>query len=58
MLFFSGIMGSIVITDALKVGLAKKIKPWLNAKRMTRMRYISAFALVAFGIALILNGVL
>ena len=56
-LFFSAIMGTIVLTDALKVGLAKKIKPFLNSKRMNRVRYFTGIALIGSGILLILRGI-
>ena len=53
--FFSGIMGTIIITDSLKVLLAKAIRQWLKPKHILWTRRISGIALVIFGIALMVR---
>jgi len=53
--FFSGIMGTVALTDFLKVFLAKKIRHYLEVKHVKWLRWISGGALVLFGLALILR---
>ena len=54
-LYFVGIMITIITTDALKVVLAKKIRRWLNAKHILLIRRISGTALVIFGVILVIR---
>lgn len=51
--FFSGVMGIIILTDLLKILLAKRIKPWLNNTHILQMRRLSGIAMLALGIILI-----
>ena len=54
-LFFVGLMGTIVITDALKVILAGQIRRRLTDATILRLRKISGLVLIVFGIALIIR---
>lgn len=53
--FFSTIMVTIILTDVLKVALAKRIQPWLNLKRLKIIKLISGLALMMFGLVLIVR---
>lgn len=53
--FFSTIMVTIILTDVLKVALAKRIQPWLNLKRLKTIKLISGLALMMFGLVLIVR---
>lgn len=53
LLFFIGILGTIVLTDTLKVVLAKLVKTYLTERNLTLLRRISGIALFLFGIVLI-----
>ncbi|MBK8703343.1 MAG: LysE family transporter [Saprospiraceae bacterium] len=55
--FFSGVLGIIVITDLLKVLLAKRIKPWLNTSHIMQMRRLSGIAMIALGIMLFVRAI-
>lgn len=54
-LFFAGIMGTVILTDFLKIYLSKEIRQYLKAKHLIWLRYISGGALVIFGIVLMLR---
>ena len=54
-LFFGGIIGTIMVTDSLKVGMAKYIRRWLRPIHVLWTRRISGVALVLFGIALMIR---
>ena len=54
-LFFGGILGTVILTDFLKVLLAKKIRRWLRPWHLLWMRRISGAALIAFGIVLLIR---
>jgi len=54
-MFFIGLMATIIITDALKVFLAGRVRKFLNDRTILRMRKISGVALVIFGIVLALR---
>ena len=54
-LFFSGILITIIVTDLLKVVLAKSIRKKLEPKHVLWIRRISGLALIIFGIALVLR---
>ncbi len=56
--FFGGILGTIIITDSLKVLLAKAIRRWLKPKHILWTRRISGVALVVFGIVLMVRVVI
>ncbi len=51
--FFAAIMGTIILTDLVKIFLAKRIKPWLNHHKLAYFRRFSALALIVFGIVLV-----
>jgi threonine/homoserine/homoserine lactone efflux protein len=53
--FFSTIMVTIILTDVLKVALAKRIQPWLSLKRLKIIKLISGLALMMFGLVLIVR---
>ena len=54
-LFFGSILGTIVITDSLKVFLAEKIRTHLQPKHILKMRKISGIALFIFGVAMMVR---
>ncbi len=54
-LFFMGIMGTVMLTDFLKLYLSKEIRKKLQTKHLQLLRYISGGALVLFGIALMIR---
>jgi len=54
-LFFGSILGTIIMTDVLKVVLAKKISTHLQPKHILRMRKISGIALFLFGIVMMIR---
>ncbi len=54
-LFFFGIIGTIFITDCLKVYLAKEIRKKLAPKHFVLLRKISGSALIFFGILLVIR---
>lgn len=53
--FYLGILTTILVTDFLKIALAKKIQPWLKAKYVLLMRRIAGVALIIFGFALLIR---
>lgn len=54
-LFYSGIIGTIVVLDLLKIYSAKKLRNIMTYKRLNIVQKIIGFALVAFGVALIIR---
>lgn len=50
--FFGGILGTIVITDALKIVLAKQLRAWLTLRTLQRIKLIGGIVMMAFGVAL------
>ncbi len=54
-LLFTGIIGTIMITDMLKVLLAKRIRHYLEVHHLIWVRRVTGIALILFGIALILR---
>jgi threonine/homoserine/homoserine lactone efflux protein len=54
-LFYSGLMGTIIATDAFKIALAKFIRKWMRPAYIRWMRRIAGIALLAFGVVLILR---
>lgn len=55
MLFFGGIIGTIMVTDSLKVYLAKYIRRWLKPVHLVWTRRIAGGALILFGVALFIR---
>ena len=54
-LFFIGVMGTIILTDALKVALAKFIRRYMTNRHIHILRLVSGGALVVFGIVLMVK---
>lgn len=52
-LFFSGILGTIILTDLTKIILAKRIRQFLKWKHLLWLRRIAGIALLAFGLVLL-----
>ncbi len=50
--FFAGLMGTIIITDVLKVALAKRISYFLTPRRIIYIRKIAGLVLIGFGVML------
>ena len=48
-LLFGSILMTIIITDSLKVYLAKRLRPVLTAKNILRLRYVSGIVLFILG---------
>jgi threonine/homoserine/homoserine lactone efflux protein len=53
MLYFGGILGTVVLTDFIKVLSAKRIRQVLRPVHLLWFRRISGIALIAFGLALL-----
>jgi threonine/homoserine/homoserine lactone efflux protein len=53
--FFAGVLGTIVVTDLLKVFLAKRIRYSLRPVHLLWLRRISGAALIAFGVVLLVR---
>ena len=53
--FFGSVLGTIIITDVLKVVLAEKISKRLQPKHILRMRKISGIALFLFGVVMMVR---
>ncbi len=51
-LFFGSLMASLIVTDILKVLLAKKIRNWLKPEYIQRARQIAGVLLIISGIVL------
>jgi threonine/homoserine/homoserine lactone efflux protein len=51
-LFYGGLLGTIVFTDCIKVGLAKSLRRWLKPKNILLIRKIAGITLLVFGIVL------
>lgn len=54
-LFFIGVMGTIILTDTLKVALAKFIRRYMTNRHIHILRLVSGGALVVFGIAMMVR---
>ncbi len=52
-LYFGGILGTIIITDSMKVLLAKKLRHYLEMHHLIWVRRITGIALIIFGLVLI-----
>jgi threonine/homoserine/homoserine lactone efflux protein len=55
LIFFAGTIAAVFLTDLFKVGIAHRIKRYLNARVLTIMNRIVGVFLVLFGIALIIR---
>jgi threonine/homoserine/homoserine lactone efflux protein len=55
MIVFGGVVGTIVLTDTLKVVLAKKIRRFLRPVHLIWIRRSSGLALIGFAVALLLR---
>lgn len=53
--FFSIVLGAVLLVELFKVKLAGKIKHYLTDKIMTAVNYITGTALIIFGLILIYN---
>ncbi|HRF99500.1 MAG TPA: LysE family transporter [Bacteroidia bacterium] len=53
--FFSIVLGAVLLVELFKVKLAGKIKDYLTNKIMTIVNYITGTALIIFGLILIYN---
>lgn len=56
--FFFGILSTIMITDCLKVILAKGLRRWLTQNHILLVRHISGVVLVIFGFVFIVRALL
>ena len=54
-IFFAAVLGTIILTDALKALLAKRIRQWMTSKHITWVRRGSGIALILFGVVLLLR---
>lgn len=54
-LFFGGLLGTIVFTDSVKIILAHKIRHKLTTRHLWWVRRISGFALLAFAVVLVVR---
>lgn len=54
-LYFAGILGTIMITDSLKVLLAKRLRHYLEVHHLVWVRRVTGIALIIFGIVLIIR---
>ncbi len=57
-LYFGGILGTVVVTDFIKVLSAKKIRRVLRPVHLLWLRRISGIALIVFGLALFLRALM
>ncbi len=55
LVLFGSIIGTIVLTDILKILLAKRIKPLMKTTYLDHLRKISGAAIVLFGIVLMIR---
>ncbi len=53
--FYSGILGTIIVTDFLKVVLAKKIRPYLKPHYLFKLRKMVGIGLFLFGVFLMIR---
>ncbi len=54
-IFFSGILGMIIFTDALKVVLAKRLGKWLSADHIKKVRLATGIILAILGVVLMIR---
>ncbi|HMQ46392.1 MAG TPA: LysE family translocator [Saprospiraceae bacterium] len=53
--YFAGILGTIIVTDTVKVALAKKIRTYMRPIHLLWLRRISGVALIVFAVALLIR---
>jgi threonine/homoserine/homoserine lactone efflux protein len=53
--YFGAIIGTVAITDLLKILLAKKIRRWMSPTHILWFRRISGVALIIFGVVLLVR---
>lgn len=58
LIFFGGMMTTLVITDTLKAWAAKKLRRFLTPDHIRKVQRILGFLMIAFGIVLALRSVL
>ena len=54
-IFYVGLLGTIIVTDILKVLLAKRIRALLTPERILMMRNVVGVAMIIFGIILMVR---
>lgn len=52
MWFFGGILGTIIVTDSLKIALAKQLRRWLTLRTLQRIKLVGGMIMIGFGVAL------
>lgn len=57
-LFFGGAIGTVVVTDIIKILLAKRIRRWMQPKHILLLRRVSGIALIVFGIVLLVRTII
>lgn len=55
LLYLGGMIGTISLTDALKVFTARSLRSWLTLEHILLLRRISAIALMLFGVILVIR---
>jgi threonine/homoserine/homoserine lactone efflux protein len=55
MLFYVGVLGTIILTDSLKVFFAKWVRKWLKPKVVHRIQQVAGIALLLLGVGLMLR---
>jgi threonine/homoserine/homoserine lactone efflux protein len=53
--FYTGILSMIILTDALKVGMAKQIQKKMKPEFLGKLRKVAGIALVVFGVILMIR---
>ena len=53
--FITGILGTIIITDLIKILLAKKIRKLLKPIHIIRIRQVTGIILIVFGVVVIIR---
>lgn len=57
-IFFGGIMATIMTSDSIKVILSKPIHRWLTPRRWKMVKVISGVSFILFGVVLLVRGVI
>lgn len=55
LLFFIGILGTVIILDTLKVVMAKYIRRWMKTHHILWMRRVSGVAFLVFGVVMMVR---
>jgi threonine/homoserine/homoserine lactone efflux protein len=53
--FYGGLIGTLILTDTLKIALAKMIRRWLKPHFILWMRRTAGIALIVFGVVLLVR---